>query len=888
MGQSKNSPRGSEWGKWDLQVQPIKQEWFKHLEGHKDNIVAVTREYLKRGVDQGVRVVAITDHNCGAAVDAALSIIADESLPIAVLPGVEIDAPEGYQLLVIFNPEYKERIQKDTWDDAVQHFLNTVCKLESPVFNEHGCAESIKESIHEVLKQLCLQDIGLPIFAHAQSDKGLFKQTTPANRQKFFANWKSGKYTFALDHKTDANISATKATLRSWGYEPQDFALVKTSDAHSPSELGSSYVWIKAEPTYEGLKQIVYDPASRVSVQASEPVKPTNAIASITFDIPANATLRLKQKEGKDKEEAFCFAGTAATYELSPFFNTFIGGRGSGKSTVLNFLGQHSKDPASSQAFWKRIQPSFDTADRKLFSFNGVEVFEFIGQSEVESFATNKTAFTNAIYERANILSESALQKCDAKLARLLGQLRAFREIVLDVERLTAERELKAKEQRTLEGSIKIAQSEEYLQAVEKIRNKTNDKQHLERWRAAVTELRDTIAGLNRIPDFDAADADVKAQLAVDDADVARLYIEAYMAAHKNIGAAAALLDASNFHGLVQKEEALATEIVNAEKALSLLLQKVGLSEENILQIKNAPQRLVRVGDELDRLQRAIDQKTAELDQYQSILTQAEACKTEYETAIAAAIRPLVKVLDEQAKENDKKDIKNIGLSYFFDVEQAWREIASDVYAEFARQYSEGERADFLRTYILEHRAAFASEHAEIKELLAKEEKTAGYVKFLRDAFSKDSTYQIFATIRDRHLNDVGTYKRIQVLYDGKDIERASFGQKCTAVIVILLLFGNYPLIIDEPEAHLDSSLIANYLVPLIKRKKANRQLIFSTHNANFVVNGDAEKIFILKNETGTTEILEATIEDIARREELLKLEGGREAFRKRGEKLRI
>ena len=161
-------------------------------------------------------------------------------------------------------------------------------------------------------------------------------------------------------------------------------------------------------------------------------------------------------------------------------------------------------------------------------------------------------------------------------------------------------------------------------------------------------------------------------------------------------------------------------------------------------------------------------------------------------------------------------------------------------------------------------------------------------MKFLKGVFSDETNYQIFRTIRDKHLNDVVQHKSIQVLYDGKDIERASFGQKCTAVMVVLLLFGNYPLIIDEPEAHLDGSLIANYLVPLIKRKKNNRQIIFATHNANFVVNGDSEKIFILKNETGTTQFIETTIEDLEYRDELLKLEGGREAFKKRGEKLHI
>ena len=106
--------------------------------------------------------------------------------------------------------------------------------------------------------------------------------------------------------------------------------------------------------------------------------------------------------------------------------------------------------------------------------------------------------------------------------------------------------------------------------------------------------------------------------------------------------------------------------------------------------------------------------------------------------------------------------------------------------------------------------------------------------------------------------------------------------------MVVLLLFGNYPLIVDEPEAHLDSKLIANYLVPLIKRNKPNRQVIFATHNANFVINGDAEKIIILANESGTSSSAECTIENLVFRDQLLGLEGGKEAFQTRGDKLDI
>ena len=124
---------------------------------------------------------------------------------------------------------------------------------------------------------------------------------------------------------------------------------------------------------------------------------------------------------------------------------------------------------------------------------------------------------------------------------------------------------------------------------------------------------------------------------------------------------------------------------------------------------------------------------------------------------------------------------------------------------------------------------------------------------------------------------------QIYVLYDNKPVESSSFGQRCTAVIVVLLLLGNTPIVIDEPEAHLDSSLIAKYLVELIKARKKHRQIIFATHNANFVINGDAELIHCLSmDDSKVTKIDSTTIEDLAHRERLLALEGGKEAFHQR------
>lgn len=876
--------KGSQWRKWDLQIQPIKDEWFCNLDGKDTQIKNATRDYLLKAIEKNIDVIAITDHNCGKAIDCALQLIADENLNLVVLPGVEIDVNMGFQILLIVNPAYKEKIGKQTWKDTINHLLNHTCKLSSPVIGTDGQAEPINGDVHDIIDQICKEDIGIPIFAHSQSVKGLFKKTTADNRKKFFEQCEIGRYFFAIDHKTNADIKATIKVLKGWKVNSNNIALIKTSDAHKASDVGSVFTWIKSEKTYEGLKQIVYDPSSRISTNDNEPIPPNNIIDNITFKIPSNSKITIKQKHGVDKEEVFCFAGLNNTLHLSPYFNCFVGGRGSGKSTILNFLGQYSKDPNSSKLFWENLRPSFSLTDRNVFSFEGVEVFEFIGQSEVENFATNQEAFTDAIYQRANLQSENKLDESETKLTTLLEKLKTYESIIDTLEDLRLQKTIKAIDKKTMENGITITKSEKYSKIIEQITTKTNNKQELHRWRIAVEKLRASIASIQEthFSDLDDSESDTTIK------ELSKPYREAIEKAKSNIQGALDLLTEENFSELVSKETTFNNEIEGHEKELSELLTKAGLTEENVLQIKGAPQKIVTLGEEIKKLDKAIGDSEKELQKYEDTLVSLDKAKTEYEKIIGESIKPLVTILKDQAKENKKQDIKNIGLKYFFDKNQAWKDIAKDFYDYFSKEHSDRERSDSLKSYIVDNKEVFSGSLDKIVEALKKEENQSGYIKFLRDVFIKESNYNQFRIIRDSHLNNAVLHKRIQVLYDNRDIESASFGQKCTAVMVILLLFGNYPLIVDEPEAHLDSSLIANYLVPLIKRKKSNRQLIFATHNANFVVNGDAEKIFVLKNTTGVTEIIETTIEDLNNRTELLKLEGGKEAFEKRGEKLNI
>jgi len=78
-------------------------------------------------------------------------------------------------------------------------------------------------------------------------------------------------------------------------------------------------------------------------------------------------------------------------------------------------------------------------------------------------------------------------------------------------------------------------------------------------------------------------------------------------------------------------------------------------------------------------------------------------------------------------------------------------------------------------------------------------------------------------------------------------IDKVSAGQQGTAILNLLLAAGQEPLIVDTPEEGLDNEGVYAELVPLFRREKEKRQIIIVTHNANLPVNADAEGIVALE-----------------------------------------
>jgi len=139
---------------------------------------------------------------------------------------------------------------------------------------------------------------------------------------------------------------------------------------------------------------------------------------------------------------------------------------------------------------------------------------------------------------------------------------------------------------------------------------------------------------------------------------------------------------------------------------------------------------------------------------------------------------------------------------------------------------------------------------------------------------------------------------RYEISYDGIDIRKLSPG---TRGIVLLLLYlalddsDDRPLIIDQPEENLDPKSVFDELVALFIAAKAKRQVIMVTHNANLVINTDADQIIVASAgphpSGGLPPItyMAGGLENADIRKSVCDiLEGGEAAFRERARRLRV
>lgn len=133
----------------------------------------------------------------------------------------------------------------------------------------------------------------------------------------------------------------------------------------------------------------------------------------------------------------------------------------------------------------------------------------------------------------------------------------------------------------------------------------------------------------------------------------------------------------------------------------------------------------------------------------------------------------------------------------------------------------------------------------------------------------------------------------LNVAHDGNEnyrsLDKLSTGQQCTAILHLLLLDNKDPLIMDQPEDNLDNAFIADRIVMELRSAKIARQFLFATHNANIPVFGDAEWIgvFLAKEDKATIPDNNQGAIDLPEIQQKASqiLEGGKVAFIQRKEK---
>lgn len=900
-----NDPRGSIWRKWDLHVH-TPDSLVHHYGGAGADVWDKFIEALSK-LPPEFKVLGINDYIFLDGYKKVLAAKAAGKLPNIdlLLPVIELrldkfgGSKSGLSRVnyhVIFSDEIKPEIIES-------QFLSALCSkyVLSPEFDSlrasgKWAAVPTRQSIED-LGRLIIESVpaGERAKYHAPAVEGFnnLSLSLTAIQDVLKSHYFAGKTLTAIgktewadikwndqsiaDKKTIINsadlVFISSASAAEWANAKKSLTdggvndrLLDCSDAHRYAEstdkdrLAKCFTWIKADPTFEGLRQAVFEYSSRVHVADVPPIEPLLQIKKASLKFPANVLL-----SRGERSDVFCFRGTREIV-FSPYLTCIIGGRGTGKSTLLNLI--HEKLDAGSTEFFRqnKLLPAGASVAAGV-TIEGVSeksVVEFLQQNEIEQFASDHKRLTTAIFARLrkldtkNLLQEkeAAVDAAIAATQKQLDRLKSHHE--LSVKLSDSEKELA-----TQKGIVESFQNTDYKRINDELGGLNRELQGFKTGKSRLDKLIRELKTL--LAEYPAYDPNQSANLNAYEQQV-RAVIEtiakciADAAAHPSLQAAAA------------RERELSGKVSTLRDELDKFLKARGLSEENLSDVGKATERIAQLDEEIASLKAKVGALQTELSQFTAQRDKAQ----RYAKAVEELLAPVNVALKGQGVE-----VKPIELRYRFDLKAFKEAMIQYVAGAIGQVEGRAPRPDYVESKlgVLDF-TALADRGSALRQI---PDEDGVYAKTLKEFFASQVNFEALKLEAELRLLDVRKLGQIFVLYDDKPVENSSFGQRCTAVIVVLLLLGNTPIVIDEPEAHLDSSLIAKYLVDLIKTRKMHRQIIFATHNANLVINGDAELIHCMSmDDTKVTGVVSTTIENLAHRELLLALEGGEKAFHQR------
>lgn len=710
--------------------------------------------------------------------------------------------------------------------------------------------------LNELLKNDYLKGKFLRIIGKSEWDD--FRWESSAGDKKSIIN--NCDFVFSAS-PTIENAQKSKQSLIDQGVNSR---LLHCSDSHefyvstlTSKVLGHCFTWLKADCTFEGLKQVLYECDSRIYLGENIPPKAVHKLDKVIIDFDDDISI------GNEK---FCFSGKHEV-SFSPYFTCIIGGRGSGKSTLVNLIAEKN---GQKQDSLKQLKSNKSIDESVGFEPLSLSNLEYIPQNRIEDFAKDSPKFTASIFERLDRESNNELISIEKELEKELEKLDNQITLLDDRDDLSIKLVSIENEIQTKEELVKAFSDKEYLRNKEKVSKISKD---IEIINSSKIDYNNLLLALKNILDEN------------EEKIIQNKYDEKYNLLLTKIESLVNIFSVNTFYNEVKDYEKLVTNQDKIAENIKTFLKSKNLSDENIKDVTNANMDIAKLTSDKDNINVKLEKVIKQIEEYK--YDNLDKLRENFSLKINEQII-LVNEKFLKIKESNPDDIKEIKIEYLISTEikeQLINKLNTSLglsYSSKSTFYDYLFKISFKDVLLIENSKKF------LEDLSNNCNTNAKAFQELESIFINKKAFEIYKLCIKYCQYDFKTNKVLKVLYDNKNLEDSSFGQRCTAAIVILLSLGNNPIILDEPEAHLDSSLIANYLVSLIKEQKENRQIIFATHNANFVINADADLIIKLNNENGITTSESFTIEDLEHRNSLLNLEGGVDAFEKREKKYNI
>jgi predicted metal-dependent phosphoesterase TrpH len=857
-----------------------------HIHTYQDTDASPSPElkaYIDAAVAADVRVLAITDHNTTRFTRTAMT--AAEGFRLIVLPGIEISTHDGH-LLAIFAPEAITEL------DAFANPSNL--KLRTVSETEQRSVRSMLELVDEIH-----QRGGLAIPAHVDAQDGIHSLLKPAELAELLASRalaglefrdRQALSTWFTDTDSDPHRHAAwKARQADPELRQRGLARLQSSDAHTPETVGQD----RARRTLTRLRlddlnftavrnAIAFNPKARCKAEA---------ILPITYPRVLSGEFTGGFLDG-------------VTMEFAPNLNCLIGGRGSGKSTALLAIraalgaalgpDEDPDDPvrmpeetvvrfidntgSERTAVRRRGERPVDAGSHSPIRLRLAD----LGQDESGRLARGYEGNPDILLEFLD--GFVVRHEHDEREQDLLGQLE---DNASEVRRTSVRRDQIHKleeEEARLDASLKAAEKGKVEQIAEWARELAAQGpfiQHLD------TALRGAIEAdeIAQPIDLDRLAADFGVDLT---SKRAPLFVDGERGLREGLVA------------LERERAAIRRHATNTLKAAGRI----------------AEEALERWKQDQENLEDRLSRRQAELEA-EGLKVQAGAVR-EIANRMNAVRQQLVELRTKQAAHRAVRDERRKLLGDLHANREALFERRRATLRRIARQansysdgleihvsYEQGRLNDAWVSWLL---STFSFRRPRVQRLADKLTPSEFADRLLSDRASllqlrEDSGEPFFSeglaglTVTWPMIFELQTMRledrpRIQTREVGatepKQFDRLSEGQQRSVLLSLLLCAERAePLVLDQPEDHLDAQYIASAVVRHLEAAKERRQVILATHSPNLTVLGDAELIIPLHVEDGGGRPYDiGAVDRPETRDRVCELlEGGVEAYRKRGER---